>query len=276
MKHILNDLSDEEKNSIREQHTGGKELFIENFNTLANNKLGNVKPLVEQNEGGHGQSVRPNGEFASTGVFNDYLKYDTKKLIHFGKDKMKTGSDEVDTNSFEYKGLVTKLKNSLTDPAIKTGTPLTIIGGASKVGSSSGYDNKTLAKRRADKFITKLKLDVPGIEKKFTISSLGLVGNATKLNSPEAYKEQFVNVSFTEPSTAMQKVSYAVDNTVGYTTTDLPHIKKDGGEDFGPTKMKRVCVQIPETYLDEYLQMIKEFKTENSLPKVKYGVYDIK
>jgi hypothetical protein len=48
MKHLLNDLSDEEKNSIREQHTGGKKLVIENFNKLVNTKLGDAKPFLNE------------------------------------------------------------------------------------------------------------------------------------------------------------------------------------------------------------------------------------
>ena len=48
MKHLLNDLSEEEKNKIREQHTGGKKIVIENFNKLVNTKLGDTKPLTEQ------------------------------------------------------------------------------------------------------------------------------------------------------------------------------------------------------------------------------------
>jgi hypothetical protein len=48
MKHLLNDLSEEEKNRIREQHTGGKKIMIENFNKLVNNKLGDVKPIVDK------------------------------------------------------------------------------------------------------------------------------------------------------------------------------------------------------------------------------------
>jgi hypothetical protein len=34
MKHILNNLSNEEKNSIREQHTGGMKVVTENFYRL--------------------------------------------------------------------------------------------------------------------------------------------------------------------------------------------------------------------------------------------------
>lgn len=48
MKHILNNLSDEEKNSIREQHTGGMKIMNENFSKLLNSKLGDSKPLVSE------------------------------------------------------------------------------------------------------------------------------------------------------------------------------------------------------------------------------------
>jgi len=48
MKHILNNLSEEEKNSIREQHTGGMKVMTENFNKLLNSKLGDAKPLVSE------------------------------------------------------------------------------------------------------------------------------------------------------------------------------------------------------------------------------------
>ena len=48
MKHILNNLSEEEKNAIREQHTGGMKVMTENFNKLINSKLGDSKPLVSE------------------------------------------------------------------------------------------------------------------------------------------------------------------------------------------------------------------------------------
>jgi hypothetical protein len=48
MKHILNNLTEEEKNSIREQHTGGMKVMTENFNKLLNSKLGDSKPLVNE------------------------------------------------------------------------------------------------------------------------------------------------------------------------------------------------------------------------------------
>ena len=53
MKHILNDLTEQEKNAIREQHTGGMKVMTENFSKLLNSKLGDSKPLVsEQSQAG--------------------------------------------------------------------------------------------------------------------------------------------------------------------------------------------------------------------------------
>lgn len=48
MKHILNNLTEEEKNAIREQHAGGMKVMTENFSKLINSKLGDSKPLVSE------------------------------------------------------------------------------------------------------------------------------------------------------------------------------------------------------------------------------------
>ena len=50
MKHILNDMSEQEKNSIREQHTGGMKVMTENFSKLINSKLGDSKPLLKEED----------------------------------------------------------------------------------------------------------------------------------------------------------------------------------------------------------------------------------
>ena len=50
MKHILNNLTEEEKNSIREQHTGGMKVVNENFSKLLNAKLGDAKPLITETD----------------------------------------------------------------------------------------------------------------------------------------------------------------------------------------------------------------------------------
>ena len=48
MKHILNNLTEQEKNAIREQHTGGMKVMTEKFSKLINSKLGDSKPLVAE------------------------------------------------------------------------------------------------------------------------------------------------------------------------------------------------------------------------------------
>ena len=48
MKHLLNDLSEEEKNNIREQHAGGMKVSNARFNTLLETKSGDVKPLISE------------------------------------------------------------------------------------------------------------------------------------------------------------------------------------------------------------------------------------
>ena len=69
MKHLLNDLTEKEKNSIREQHTGGMKVVTENFSKLINTKSGDVKPLVNEqpSEWGRDSINRP-------GSFSNYIE----------------------------------------------------------------------------------------------------------------------------------------------------------------------------------------------------------
>ena len=50
MKHLLNDISQEEKNSILEQHVGGIRINSDNFSKLLNKKRGNVNTFIIENE----------------------------------------------------------------------------------------------------------------------------------------------------------------------------------------------------------------------------------
>lgn len=52
MKHLLNNLSNEEKNRIREQYEGGLSVYNSRFKQLMESKLGNVKPLIMEQETG--------------------------------------------------------------------------------------------------------------------------------------------------------------------------------------------------------------------------------
>jgi len=50
MKHLLNNLSSEEKNSILEQHKGGMSVDTSRFRQLIESKSGDVKPLINEEE----------------------------------------------------------------------------------------------------------------------------------------------------------------------------------------------------------------------------------
>jgi hypothetical protein len=71
MKHLLNDLSQEEKNRILEQHSGGKIIDTSNFKRLLESKLGDSKPLVmEQQPAGAtkiGSGTGPTPEASQSG-----------------------------------------------------------------------------------------------------------------------------------------------------------------------------------------------------------------
>jgi len=50
MKHLLNNLSSDEKNSIREQYEGGMSIDTSKFKKLLETKLGDAKPLINEQE----------------------------------------------------------------------------------------------------------------------------------------------------------------------------------------------------------------------------------
>jgi hypothetical protein len=58
MKHILNNLSEEEKNAIREQHTGTLNVVTENFHKLLSSKLGDSKPFLSEQESIKGNEIQ--------------------------------------------------------------------------------------------------------------------------------------------------------------------------------------------------------------------------
>lgn len=70
MKHLLNNISEEEKNSILEQHKGGMKIFNENFNKMVNKKLGHVE-LFEQSKMGDGQNFRNSNRIKLSTINNE-------------------------------------------------------------------------------------------------------------------------------------------------------------------------------------------------------------
>jgi hypothetical protein len=90
MKHLLNNLSEEEKNSIREQHEGGMKLETSRFKTLLENKSGNVKPLVEQD----GPSTEDMPLAPMEEDDSDYRMYDLPSIHQDIEDELMEMSDD--------------------------------------------------------------------------------------------------------------------------------------------------------------------------------------
>lgn len=70
MKHLLNNLSEEEKNNIREQHAGGIKITIDNFKKLVETKQGDAKPYLNESITGRGLELFIKGRRSFTGEPN--------------------------------------------------------------------------------------------------------------------------------------------------------------------------------------------------------------
>ena len=235
------------------------------------------RPLSEDNFQGGGTDGMGRG----TGYHRETIENVIKTSYTFDKDKMKTGSDVVDVSSPEYGQLKSQLETIVKSSKVDGPVNVTVTGGASAVGNSSGYNNPALAKSRANKLVVQLSKDIPNLGSKVEFITKGIVGKSTKLNSVEAYNEQFVKVNFDVNEINRIKQMIELDNTTvypylgGLKKSDL---KKDDGKmpDFSKKKMKRVCVQIPEKYVDEFRLKVREFRGSHlDIGTIPFGVSDI-
>jgi hypothetical protein len=118
MKHILNDLSEQEKNSIREQHTGGMKVMTESFSKLLNSKLGDSKPLVSEQTvlGGLGNAMEITGQLVKN--LNNIGNLQPTILANMAKSAIsgdaKTFNQVLDQEKARLGQDYTKLKNALT------------------------------------------------------------------------------------------------------------------------------------------------------------------
>ena len=69
MKHLLNNLTEEEKNSIRGQHTGGMNVVTENFSKLINTKSGDAKLFLKEDS----NTINEGEGIIIRGSINDFI-----------------------------------------------------------------------------------------------------------------------------------------------------------------------------------------------------------
>ena len=116
MKHILNDLSEQEKNSIREQHTGGMKVMTESFSKLINSKLGDSKPLVSEQTalGRLGNAMEITGQLVKNvaNILPNNILANMARSAIIGD--AKTFNQVLDQEKSRLGQDYTKLKNALT------------------------------------------------------------------------------------------------------------------------------------------------------------------
>ena len=112
MKHLLNDMSSEEKNSILEQHRGGIEIDTTKFKSLLESKLGNAKPLVTESD-----------EDNDDDVVVDATKIDSEDMKCFvdisAEEAKKVGMNHGRKYKVKKKGCMTKTRYK--GPKVKYG-----------------------------------------------------------------------------------------------------------------------------------------------------------
>lgn len=189
-----------------------------------------------------------------------------KEIKATGSGNFKIGVESLDQASKKFTEIVQLINDLLLNT---NGTVKVVVdSGASAVGSK-GFDNQGLAERRRDKTIEDLN-NYPFVDKKRIqfIKGKATVGKATIKNSPEAEAEQFVTVSISGtgsinvPITGVQG-----DNTNVY----RPELFKANLN----IKIKRVCVQMPEKYVEDFKKAVWKFKQDQSITNLPLGVYDV-
>jgi len=91
MKHLLNNLTENEKNAIREQHEGGMKVNTDRFKKLMESKSGNVKPLIAEKFTKEliDEIIKMDREFNNDPTYVEYeKKYAFNKFKNMMKDSM--------------------------------------------------------------------------------------------------------------------------------------------------------------------------------------------
>ena len=94
MKHLLNNISQEEKNSILEQHQGGMEVITENFQKMVSKKLGDVPTFLNEAKMETceqcGNELTEGGECMECGsMYEEEMMEQDKKVVEISPEQMK-------------------------------------------------------------------------------------------------------------------------------------------------------------------------------------------
>jgi hypothetical protein len=239
MKNLFNNIDSSEKDRILEMHKKNGYSLSEQ-NAVLNDRLP--------------PQFRDNGDKIGTpGLFDDSVPSDYKfkipKEITIPGSLFKNGIANIDRNNSNYKEAIAQMKK------IPANMSVSIVGGASNVGTKEGYDNDKLAMLRATNFIKAAQSD--GV--KLDMIPSGVVGQSTEKNSPKANAEQFVKINFSTEGgfkgVEGQDVT-SVDKKLGGREIET------GGGGGGSRKFKMCLGDLTGA---EYTELLKKFKN-----RVKY------
>ena len=105
MKHLLNNISEEEKNRIREQHEGGMNLSIDNFKKLVETKLGDAKPYLSEQSSNAKQVAGPFSENQKeSDIFKYYIFQDGSKFYIYMTDRTRKEPTLMDGSLWDNDG----------------------------------------------------------------------------------------------------------------------------------------------------------------------------
>jgi len=193
-----------------------------------------------------------------------------------GKNSFGNGIDTVNESNPKIVEIVQVISDFLNG-TLKGDINVVIEGGASDVGSSSGYNNTKLAERRRDNLINFLKKKFFGETRLKLSPGKAVVGQANKKDSVQAQKEQFVSAKITGAKTMNIEIKGVIGDNTNIYKRDLYKtipLKKEEDPLVDLRKYKRVCVKVQANLLDKFKIKLNQFKTENNLPRVDFSVKD--
>lgn len=185
----------------------------------------------------------------SVGPGTTFQKGSVQPSITMPSNLFKNGIDKIDVNSSSFKEGVAGIQKAVASKG--PNVTINVIGGASAVGSKEGYDNNSLAQRRAQNFVNIVKKQFPSVN--FKIGTK--VGVETVKNSAKAESEQFVKLTFPGSVTA-DKVGAAVDNTqlvMNYRKNPKPAEETT----INKKTYYKVCYWIPKEKYSEVMAVIR-------------------
>ena len=187
-----------------------------------------------------------------------------------GSTTFEAGQSKINPNAPSIIKIVKQIRQLIKEKSI---IQVVVNASASFLGQKTGFNNQALAEKRRQAMIDFLT-------EEFGTAFEIVQGTATvsKIDypTPGGYeKDQNISVVINYYTEAQIMQHAEIDNT----DTFRPNYYKNGGDgeldDIQQyIDIKRICVQIPETYVDEYTEVIKKFRQDHKLPNIPWAVYD--